>query len=280
MNSIDFILNVAAVLLWVRLRSIRQAGARSRSGTLLSTLIKTGGRTFEEWYYAGGLLLLLAARAVFYWHMGSAADWIPALRMGAVVIPFRSDYGDRMLLFSILSFGRMLMYFYFWLLLLSAANRRLPESDPLQRMVRFHLGLVDRWPAVVKLALPLFIAAGLWSALTPGFVYLGLLPEPQSYSLSIQQSLVIGAGAFFAWEWLIIVLMVVHAINSYVFLGNSAFWTFVHASAENILKPVRWIPMRFGKLDLAPIILIVAVVTAHFFVEPALSRLYLRLPLI
>jgi uncharacterized protein YggT (Ycf19 family) len=164
-------------------------------------------------------------------------------------------------------------------LLLSAVNGRLPDSDPLQKMVRLHVGWLDRWPAAIKLALPLPIGAALWAVMNPGLSHLGLLPAPQSYSLMAQQALVIGAGAFYAWEFLIIPLMIVHALNSYVFLGNSAFWTFVHATAENMLKPVRWIPLRIGKLDLAPIAVVGAVIAAHAFAESALASLYQKLPL-
>jgi uncharacterized protein YggT (Ycf19 family) len=278
MNPIDFILNVAALMLWMRSRSIMQDRSRSRSGTLLSTLVKTGSRNPAGWIFLGGLVLLLALRAVFYWHMGSASDWIATLQMGAVVIPFRSDDASRMLLFSFLSFARMLVGFYAWLLLLSAVNRRLPDSDPLQKWVRLHLGRIDRWPAVVKLALPLLIGSGIWAALNPGFILLGLLPPPLSNLHLAQQALVIGADAYFAWESLIIVLMVIHTINSCVFLGNSSTWSFFHASAENLLKPIRWIPLRFGKLDLAPIAAIGLVLAAHVMAEPALTRLYQKPP--
>jgi hypothetical protein len=60
MNPIDFILNVAALMLWMRSRSIMQDRSRSRSGTLLSTLVKTGSRNPAGWIFLGGLVLLLA----------------------------------------------------------------------------------------------------------------------------------------------------------------------------------------------------------------------------
>src|SRR6267143_2170071 len=144
MGFIDFILNVAALLLWLN----RGAAGKTTTLTLpamslLSTLRKPEPSRIRRWVFLGSLLALLGLRALFYWQIGTAADWTPRLNLGAVVLHFRSDYAGRVLWFSLLSFGRLLAIFYLWLLLLSVVNQSISERDPFQKLVRLQLGRLE-----------------------------------------------------------------------------------------------------------------------------------------
>ena len=97
---------------------------------------------------------LLLVRGVAYWEIGATARWTPHLQLGFLALSFRSDYLVRMLLFSALSFLLTLLVFYIWLILLSVVNLNIPDKDPLQKLVRLHLGWVEKFPRVFKWLLP------------------------------------------------------------------------------------------------------------------------------
>ncbi len=137
MALIDFILNIACLLLWLNWLSIRfDPLAKTSAASLVGTLKKAGQPGSRPWKFLGSLLALLLVRALAYWQMGAAIDWTPALDLGIVNLSFRSDYLVRMLLYSLLSFASTLAVFYLWMLLLSVVNCRVPDTDPLQKLVR------------------------------------------------------------------------------------------------------------------------------------------------
>jgi uncharacterized protein YggT (Ycf19 family) len=215
-------------------------------------------------------LALLGLRALFYWQFGAATDWMPRLNLGAVVLHFRCDYAGRMFLFSFLSFGLLLGIFYLWLLLLSVLNQSVSERDPWQKVVRLQLGRVERWPAALKLLLP---------ALGAALGRLGLLPPPRSFSHLAQQAAVIGLAAYLAWKYLMVAVLLLHLLNSYVYLGNQPLWTFVNTTARQLVAPLRWLPLRLGKVDLSPLVGLAVILLAAELGANGLTRLYQRLPL-
>jgi hypothetical protein len=74
MGLIDFILNLAGLLLWLNWRSIRFDPLGKRTpATLVGTLRRAEPSRLRRWHLLavlGGLLLL---RALFYWQIGSAS---------------------------------------------------------------------------------------------------------------------------------------------------------------------------------------------------------------
>ena len=209
--------------------------------SLLSTLRKPEPSRYQRWLFLGAMFALLGLRALFYWQVGAAADWTPRLDLGPVVLHFRSDYADRMMLFSILSFGLLLAIFYLWLLLLSIVNRGVSDRDPWQKVVRLHLGRVERWPVVVKLLLPAFAAGLLWLALSAALGRQGLLPPPKSVGHSAQQAAVIGLAAYLAWKYLVVGVLLLHFLNNHIYLGNSSLWAFVNMTARQLAAPLSWL---------------------------------------
>src|SRR5437764_9222675 len=152
MALIDLILNLACVLLWLNARSLRfDPLVKTSAASLAGTLRRAERSRLRAWHFLGMVALLLFGRAVFYGQLGPAIHWTPNLRLGAIVISFRSDMFGRMLLFSVLSFALTLGVFYLWCLFLSLVNSRAVEPDFLQRLVALHLGRVNGWPWAIRL---------------------------------------------------------------------------------------------------------------------------------
>ena len=258
MGLIDFILNLAALLLWLNWRSLHfDPLARTLPTTLVGTLKRVEPRRWAGWQLLLGLALLLAVRAVLYWDIGSAANWTPKLDLGVVALAFRSGSFPPALslhataLYSVLSLGRLLFIFYFWLLIVALINRRTAEPDAIQKIIRLHLGRLLRWPWAAQLALPVLLALALWIGLHPILVSLDVVGRVRSLTLLVEQGFLVGGGLFFTLKYLLPVLLLLHLVNSYVYLGASPFWEFVSTTATNLLRPLKF--LRHGKLDFAPL---------------------------
>ena len=280
MALIDFILNLAGLLLWLNWRSLKFDPLLSASAaSLAGTLRRAAPRRVKPWHFLAALAALLLFRAVLYWQIGSEVNWTPNLHLGAIAVSFRSDFFGRTLLFSLCSFAVALAVFYLWLLLLSLVNGRAADVDPWQRLGRLHLGQVDRWAWPIKLILPLLIVTMLWLALSPLFARLEIIPPALSAKHRLEQALVIGFGAYLPWKYLIGSFLALYLLSNYVFLGSEPFWNFVGLTGRNLLIPLRRIPLRLGKADFAPVVGIALVFLAAGFAEHGLTLLYGRLPL-
>lgn len=254
MSLIDFILNLAALLLWLSWRSRHfDPLTRTTPATLVGTLRRAEPRRWHGWQLLWGVLAVLGLRAWVYWTIGSPADWIPKLDLGIIVLAFRSDRFLTMLLFSILSFGRILLIFYFWLLVLLVINERTAEPDPIQKLIRLHLGRSARWPWPLKLLLPVLLALGLWVAFHPALLHLDILNHAHSAAHLFEQGLLVGVALFFSLKYLLPPFLVLYLLASYVYLGSSPVWDFVSNTARQLLIPLRRVPLRFSKFDLAPL---------------------------
>jgi hypothetical protein len=54
-------------------------------------------------------------------------------------------------------------------------------------------------------------------------------------------------------------------VSSYVFFGRHPFWQQLDEISGRLLTPLRWLPLRIGKVDFAPVLAIVLVfLLAHF----------------
>jgi len=120
MGLIDFILNLAGVLLWFSWRSMGMDPlTKTTPATLVGTLRRAEPRRLRGWQFLVGLAALLLLRGVLYRLIGSAADWTPKLNLSFVILAFRSDLWLPVLCYSVLSFARVLIVCYFWLLALA-----------------------------------------------------------------------------------------------------------------------------------------------------------------
>ncbi len=278
MSLLDLVLNLAGLLLFLNWRAIDFVPAVSTQ-SLLGTLRRAEARRGRRWIHLAALAVLLLARGLFYWQVGPAVDWTPKLNLAVVSLPFRSDFLGRSLLFSLLSFGKTLGAFYLWLLFLSLVNRATPDTDPAQRLVRAHLGWLERWPAYAKLVLAVAAAALVWTLTSALFRKLELLPPLQSTAHGWQQIALMAVAPFLCWKILLAGLLLLHLLNSYVYLGRSAFWDFVNLTACHLLAALRWLPLRLGRVDLAPVTGIALVWFGAEIATRVLTQLYLRLPI-
>jgi hypothetical protein len=280
MGAIDLILNLAALLLWLNWRSMAlDPLAMSPPTTLVGTLRRAEPRRAKRWPLLAAILALLFIRAVLYWQLGPAADWTPSLKLGVITLSFRHDFFARALAFSGLSFVFTLVVFYAWLLFVSLVNSAAPDEEPLQKLVRLHLGWFERLPWLARLLGPLLASALIWLAIAPLLTNWQIIPRPLSVLHRMEQAGAIGLGVYLSWKYLILPLLLVYLINSYVYLGRHAVWSFISLTGRNLLKPARFLPLRIGRLDFAPVIAIPAVIFLWQVAGRSLTRLYERLPL-
>ena len=275
MGIIDFILNLAGLLLWLNWCSVPfDPLAQPSAKTLLGTLRRAGPGGWGRWRFLAALAALLLIRALFYWQVGSALDWTPDLNLAAIVLPFRSEFLGRMFLFSLCSFGLTLAIFYLWLLFLALINRRVSDTDPFQKLVRAHVGRVERWHWLAQSLLPLVMAGAVWLAAHPLLVRLGIIPAGHSTPQLIRQAALIGMAAYLPLKYLVAAFLFTHLLTSYVYLGNHPVWNFVNVTARNLLAPLRWAPLRLGKVDFAALAGIALVFLAAEFALHWLPKLY------
>jgi hypothetical protein len=251
MGYVDFILNLAGLLLWVNWRStLFDPFSKRTPATLVGTLRRAAPQRFRRWHLLATLGALLVLRALFYWQIGSAAHWSGKLNLGVITLFFSSDSFGRMLFFSLLSFGLTLGIFYLWLLLLSI----LRGPEPIHRLVRIPLGEIDNWPRRIKLFLPLAVTMLLWWLASWTFGWLQIMPKPVSAAHRLGEALVIGLESYVAWKFVVGALLALHLLNTYVYFGKHPFWNYVNATAQTLLSPLQKIPLRVGKADFTPIV--------------------------
>jgi uncharacterized protein YggT (Ycf19 family) len=268
MSLIDFILNLAALLLWFNWRAARiDPLAAAMPSTLAGTLRRAGKTAFTGWHLPvaiGGLIFL---RALFYWLIGSAVNWTGTLDVGVISVPFRSDMFRRMLLFSVLSFGVALTVFFIWLILLSCLKPATAEVDSLRGLLRSQLGRVERWPWGIKLLLPfLVVSAGWWLVSWP-LTYGGMLPPSSSVAQRTQQAMLVGLGSYLAGKVLIGGALALHLVSSYIYFGRHPFWPQLEDISRRLLAPLRGLPLRVARLDFAPVLGIILVFLLADFAE-------------
>ncbi len=279
MKLIDVILNLAGVLLWLAWWAPANLGPRFKFLAAPPPAEAAYRPSYRE-YLLPGLAGLLLLRSLVYWQIGPPINWQASLDLEVVTLPFRCDYWDRMLLYSVLSFLRYLAGFYLCLILFSMLNQRTPEGNAVLRWVRSLLGWMERWPFALKLLLPFILGFVAWIALNPLLSYTRILPRlPGGWPALLEQAVVMGLSAYQVWKIPLLVLLFAHLITAYTYLGEHPLWEFIHQSAQNLLRPLECMPLRLGKIDFAPIIaigLIILFLDGGLFL---LIKIYRHLPL-
>lgn len=254
MSIVDSILNIVAVLLWFHWCSLRfdpLAGSTAR--TLAGTLKRAEARKVNNWQTLALLVGLLVLRAWIYWQIGPATSWTARVDVSMIVLAFRSDFFLLALLYSFLSFLRILVVMYFWMAALAVINWSL-EGDSVQRMVRLHLGPVARFPRWILAILPCLGVAFLWISLHPLLVKAGLIAQVKSFGQLVQQGMLVGGSLYLSLKYILPAILLVYLLINYVHLGRSPLWDFINHTARNILRPFRVIPHKLGKVDFLPVI--------------------------
>ncbi len=276
MPIVNAILNLAALLLWVSWRAARfDPLARPTASTLVGTLRKTGSARAGDWTFPLLIAGLLLGRAVFYWQVSPTLSWTPRLDLTATLLPFRSDFFDRTLLFSLLSFGNLLAPLYVWILFLAMINRSLPDTDRWQWMIRLNLGRLGRWHWALQLFLPMLATVLVWLVLRPLLQRVQSLPTAPFSAWWLAQGWLVWAGWFLSVKYLIAALLLGHLVNSYVYVGRHPLWDYASVSAGPLLRPLRWLPLRAGRVDFSPVVAIALVFGADHFASKALGKAFL-----
>lgn len=277
MGYVDFILNLAGLLLWLNWRSVGYDPLRKRTpATLMGTLRPATPKKIQRWHLLAIIAGLLLVRGFFYWQIGAALTpiWTGKLDLGVITLSFRSDWFGRILLFSFLSFGRTLGIFYIALLFLSL----LKGPEPIHRFVRIPFGRVDDWARWQKIILPFVATAVLWLLTDSLLIALQISPPPVSIAQRLEQAGVIATGSYLVWKFPAAAVLGLHLLSSYIYFGKHPFWNYVNVTAETILQPLRKIPLRVGKMDFAPVVGMVLIFLAAEFAGRGLNWLYSRLP--
>ena len=271
MGLIDFILNVAALLLWLNWLSVR-TGPVAQPYSLAGTLKKAGTSLAHRWKFLVALIVLLVFRALFYWKIGSAFSWTPKIHLVLVELPFQSveRIPRQMLFFSLFSFFQTLAVFYLSLLLLSIVNRDLSDADPLHRLVRLHLGWCEKLPQFVKIFLPLILGGLAWWASHPALIWIQSVSPSKTATQVYLQAWLVGASTYLAWRFIIVTFLLLYLINSYVHLGNHPVWNYINVTSRKFLAPLLRLPLRYGRVDFAPLVEIAVV----FFIMEIASHLH------
>jgi hypothetical protein len=276
---IDFLLNVVGLLLWFNWRASGIRLAAPGVVSLAATIQRTEVIEPRRWFSFACLIGLLFIRALLYCQIGSKVNWIASLDLTAIVLPFRSDLLSRMFLFSLLSFFVALGVVYASLLLLSVINEKSRTTDYFSRLITFQLGWLGNWFWPIRFLLPPIAAALLWFIASWLFVKLGLIPPTKNSTHAWQIAGIMSLCILISWKYVLVLFLGLHLINTYVYLGNSSFWQFVTLTGNRLCLPLRWLPLRIGKVDFVPVILIVAVLIGAHYATLNLVQLYRRLPL-
>jgi uncharacterized protein YggT (Ycf19 family) len=257
MALLDFILNLIGLLLWFNWRAARfDPLSHSIPATLAGTLRRAEKTQFKRWHLPLGLLVLLLLRAPLYASFGSALNWTGKLDVMVISVPFNSNAPSYlpMLLYSFYSFGVTLTAFFLWVLFLSILKSGAPENDSLRQLLRLHLGRLESWPVGIKLVLPLLLLSPVWYGASWPLTAWVNLPAPATASQRIEQALLVGIGSYLAWKYLIIAVLGLYFVSCYVYFGKNPFWQHLDIIARILLRPLRSLPLRFGRLDLAPVV--------------------------
>jgi hypothetical protein len=276
---LDLILNIVGLLLWFNWRAAGMKTPAPGAISLAGTLQRTETLEPQRWFSFGCLIALLVVRPLLYCQIGAKVNWTARLDLTAITLPFRSDLLSRMYLFSTLSFLVALGVVYGSLLLLSVVNNSSRTTDHYTRLIQLQLGWIGRWYWPVRLLLTPALAALAWMAIAPLLVKFGIIPAPRNSGHAWQIAGLLSLSAILTWKYVVALFLGLHLLNNYVYLGNSSFWQFVALTGNRLVWPIRWLPLRFGKVDLVPAIILIAALVGAHFASVALAQLYPRLPL-
>jgi uncharacterized protein YggT (Ycf19 family) len=255
MLSIDLLLNIAGLLLWLNWRSFAfDPLLKSTPATLVGTLKRAEPNRLRRWQVLIALGLLLTLRAVLYWQLGPAADWMPKIDLLVVVLPFRISVFGVALLYSLASFVRALAVLYFWFLALAFINRGMEESEPLHKLVRLQLGRLARLPRLAQFFIPIVVVTLGWAVLHPLLVRANVATATGSWAHLLEQGLLVSAALYLSLKYLLPLCLLVHLVISYVYVGRSPIWDYVSATSQRLLMPFHRLPLRVARIDFGPLI--------------------------
>ncbi len=273
MKTIDWLLNLAALIIWLRWLSF--FSATTRITLTLATVVKSTEKGSKRGFFPLFIIgLILLGKAIFFYYSGAITNFNPILDLTAISIPFKSALFTMTLLYSVLSFLLFLIVFYFWLCILSVLNYR-EELDIYHRKIIQHLGIIGKLPAFFRFLAPFVITAFLWFIVSLLFSKMGIITLPKSFPKHLLQSALLSMGLIFSLKYLVIIICALFLCYTYFYLGIHPFWAFIGITGKRLLKLIRWI--RLGPLDLSPLVMTIVVVYLCLLGEKWFPVFYQRL---
>ncbi len=277
METVNLLLNLVGLGLWAGAFVFPRYAVRlSRPSTLLSTLRSESPEAPGRQVLAGSLAALLVLRAAAYWNFSVAGSPWPNVDFGVLGVGFNPDSFVQMLVYSVSSFAVFLFLYYLCVLGLSLSFRATGRADSVEKFVNQQLGTAAFWPGGWKVFLSFVAGAGLWLAV--GSLEREALPAKWSFSVLLMQSPFVAASLWLRFLLVMIAVLVLHFINSYVYLGRHMVWPFIDRTAKVYLSPFRVFPLLLGRFDFAPILGILALWLLYHFGDGGLRWAVERLP--
>ena len=281
MHWLDWMTDLVGLMLWLSWRGFGSQPASSRPAlTLVSNLRPADGARSRGMPLAlPGLGVLLLSRAALHHtlspHFAEAVPW----SMGAVTVVFRSDLWFRMLGHSLLSWLGMVLKAYVLFAFLVRLRRPEADTDPITQSLRAELGSVARWPWGLALV-PFLAGLGvLWLLASPALVSAGLVPARASMAHALQQAVVVALGGLGFLKWPLVLLCLMRFLLDHVYLGAMPVWEYLHTTGGRLSAGLERLPLRWGRIDLAPLAAAGLCWTAGHLIQGGAPRLFLRLPL-
>jgi uncharacterized protein YggT (Ycf19 family) len=105
----------------------------------------------------------------------------------------------------------------------------------------------------VLLVLPFIVTVWLWIMAHPVLEQAGVINTSRSTWHVALQGLLIGVALWVTLKFLLPAVLFAHLIANYVYLGSSPLWDFTASTSKRLLRPLQRLPLRIGRLDLAPV---------------------------
>lgn len=149
----------------------------------------------------------------------------------------------------------MLLIFYFWLLFLGIFNKgeSVNENNFLHRGIHLMVGKLDHWPVLFRVCIPGVVGVILWFLLCALLEWTHMIPTQESWKIVFRESLVVGLCAYLPWCHLLAGLIFVYFLHSYIYLGISPVWNYLHAITRKALGPLYLLPLQISKIDFTPV---------------------------
>ena len=255
MELVNFLLNLLCWFLWAGAFVFPRYAVRSSQPlTLLSTLRSEPPRSFSRIFFLGSLVLLLGLRGAAYWNFSPSNASLPAIDVGLLKVSLQPDSLSQMACYSFGSFAVFLYGYYLWVFGLSLTSRLKGRVDSIENLIDQQLGAFAMWHPGLKVALVGLVGGLLWVGLGFVLISLGALAENWNGWVLVAQSPV-GAAAFWLRCLILVMLIIgVHFINSYVYLGEKPLWAYVDQTAKTYLTPFRKLPLLVVRFDVAPLL--------------------------
>src|SRR6185436_574319 len=120
--------------------------------------------------------------------------------------------------------------------------------------------------------LPSVVAGLAWAAALPLFAAIDLIPSVPEPEAIWGQSLAFALAALLTWKWLILVILLLHLVNIYVYLGTHPVWPYISVTARKLLTPLFF--LSFSRVDLAPVVgMAVVLLLSDMAVKPTIIQL-------